>query len=389
MLKNEPADIFLARHWQKSPAFLPSAAGKSLPSLDADELAWLATLPDVESRLVLTDRVGDAPRYRLENGPFEESRLASLPGKDWTLLVNDVDKHLPDFRCYLDMVDFVPGWRIDDLMVSCAAPGGSVGPHEDNYDVFLVQGAGTREWQYGSRDATEPDEGSDALSLVKPFDPLERISCRDGDILYLPPRTPHWGIATDLCMTYSIGMRAPTIDELRLAAERCLQRDAALTGRGDRLFYADPDLTAAEADPGRISEQAVTRLKAQSLVHDSLVHMDVATVLGCAVTDPKAWLAPESVTGLDASATIADPEPLAVHGMARIAWYRQEDRGAVYVNGVARPVDVDTLDVISRLCRHRQLGPDDKRKLADSPAGRELLLWLLGEGLFDVGDARQ
>ena len=99
MLKNEPADIFLARHWQKSPAFLPSAAGKSLPSLDADELAWLATLPDVESRLVLTDRVGDAPRYRLENGPFEESRLASLPGNDWTLLVNDVDKHLPDFRC--------------------------------------------------------------------------------------------------------------------------------------------------------------------------------------------------------------------------------------------------------------------------------------------------
>jgi 50S ribosomal protein L16 3-hydroxylase len=389
MLKNEPADSFLARHWQKSPAFLPAAASESLPVLDADELAWLATLPDVESRLVLTVRAGDATRYRLENGPFDESRLASLPAKDWTLLVNDVDKHLPDFRRYLDMVDFVPGWRVDDLMVSCAAPGGSVGPHEDNYDVFLVQGVGTREWRFGSRDATKPDECSDALSLVKPFDPLERISCRAGDILYLPPRTPHWGIATDFCMTYSIGMRAPMTDELRLAEERCLQRDPAPTASGDRLFYADPDLTTAEADPGRISEQAVRRLKAQSLVHDSLPDIDVATVLGCAVTDPKAWLAPEAVAGRDASEMIEAPQPMPVHGMAKIAWFRQQDRGAVFVNGVARTLDAEKLDVIARLCRHRYLDAGDKRKLADSPAGRELLLWLLAEGLFDVGDARE
>ena len=123
MLKNLPADLFLSQHWQKSHAFLASAAGHALPELDADELAWLATLPDVESRLVLTERDGDATRYRLENGPFDYARLGSLPGQDWTLLVNDVDKHLPVFRAYLDMADFIPDWRIDDLMVSFAAPG--------------------------------------------------------------------------------------------------------------------------------------------------------------------------------------------------------------------------------------------------------------------------
>ena len=389
MLKNEPADSFLARHWQKSPAFLPSAAAESLPALDANELAWLATLPDVESRLVLTDRDGDATRYRLENGPFEASRLERLPGRDWTLLVNDVDKHLPDFRSYLDMVDFVPDWRIDDLMVSCAAPGGSVGPHEDNYDVFLVQGAGAREWQFGSRDTTEPDEGSDALSLVKPFDPLERLSCRDGDILYLPPHTPHWGIASELCITYSIGMRAPTIDELRLAAERCLQRDNMSMPSGDRLFYADPDLTAGEAEPGRISEQVIARLRAQSLVDAALTEADVATILGCAVTDPKAWLAPEPITGRDASASITEPEPLAVHGMAKIAWYRHGDRGIVFVNGVGRALEADQLEVIRRLCRRRQLDPGDKRKLSETPSGRELLVWLLAEALFDTGEPGQ
>jgi 50S ribosomal protein L16 3-hydroxylase len=386
MLKNVTADSFLSHHWQKSAVFLPSAAGESLPALDPDELAWLATLPDVESRLVLTDRDGDATRYRLENGPFEAARLASLPSKDWTLLVNDVDKHLPDFRSYLDMIDFVPDWRIDDLMVSCAAPGGSVGPHEDNYDVFLVQGSGTREWQVGSRGGTEPDEHSAALSLVKPFDPQERLSCREGDILYLPPHTPHWGIASDLCLTYSVGMRAPAVDELRLAAERCLQIDPGQARLSERLFYEDPDLAPGEAAPGRIGAQAISRLKTQSLVDDSLADGDVAMILGCTVTDPKAWLAPEAVTGQDASAAIADPGPLAVHGMAKIAWYRGKAHGIGFVNGAARSLSRDQLEVVSQVCRYRQLDAGGKRTLAGTPSGQELLRWLLAEGMFEVGD---
>ena len=389
MLKNVAADTFLARHWQKSAAFLPSAASDSLPALEPDELAWLATLPDVESRLVLTDRDGETVRYRLENGPFATSHLASLPAKDWTLLVNDVDKHLPDFRSYLDMIDFVPDWRIDDLMVSCAAPGGSVGPHEDNYDVFLVQGSGNREWQVGNRGSTEPDENSAALSLVKPFDPQQRISCGEGDILYLPPHTPHWGIATTLCLTYSVGMRAPAVDELRLAAERCLRCDPGQAGLSQSLFYEDPDLAPAETEPGRIASQAVSRLRAQSLVDDSLTDGEVATILGCTVTDPKAWLAPEAVTGRDASAAISDSGSLAVHGMAQIAWYREKELGIGFVNGVARRLSPDQLAVISLVCRYRQLDAAAKRTLAATSSGQELLRWLLAEGTFEVGDTRE
>ena len=118
-----------------------------MPVLEPDELAWLATLPDVESRLVFTEGTRANARYRVEHGPFEEQRLSELPQSNWTLLVQDVEKHLPDFRQWFECVTFVPDWRIDDLMISFAAPGGSVGPHQDNYDVFLCQGMGRREWR--------------------------------------------------------------------------------------------------------------------------------------------------------------------------------------------------------------------------------------------------
>ena len=113
---------------------MPGALDGIRPTLTSGELAWLATQDDVESRLVFTHRDGDSTHYRVQNGPFENDVLSSLPRQNWTLLVQDVDKHLPDFRALFSAVDFIPDWRIDDLMVSFAAPGGSVGPHKDNYD---------------------------------------------------------------------------------------------------------------------------------------------------------------------------------------------------------------------------------------------------------------
>ena len=141
------AERFLATCWQKTPLHLPGALDSESPALSGEELAWLATLDDVESRLVFTERHDGGTRYRVESGPFDEELLSSLPDSDWTLLVQDVEKHLPDFRQLLSLVPFIPDWRIDDLMISFAAPGGSVGPHKDNYDVFLCQGSGHREWR--------------------------------------------------------------------------------------------------------------------------------------------------------------------------------------------------------------------------------------------------
>jgi 50S ribosomal protein L16 3-hydroxylase len=389
MLTDETPDQFLSRHWQKSTRFMKAAAGAGLPQLDGDELAWLAIQPDVESRLVFTERRDGSCAYRLENGPFTESRLRSLPSRDWTLLVNDVDKHLPDFRAYLELLEFVPDWRIDDLMVSFAAPGGGVGPHVDNYDVFLVQGSGARKWRIGRRGCTEPDDRSPPLSLVRPFEPEECVDAESGDILYLPPGVPHWGIAGNHCMTYSIGMRAPTAEELGVAAARCLDSDTRRTGRGELRFYADPDLVAGEAAPGKIDRRAVERLREQDLVDTSLSDADVATILGCCVTDLKAWLAPDGVSGNEATEAIAGERPLPVHGMARIAWFSQRGHGQVFVNGVARAVEPSELDIVSAVCRRRRLDAAGKRRLTALPDGPALLHWLLAEGLFDPGDARR
>ena len=148
------------------PGAMRSESIAPLPSLAPEELAWLATLDDVESRLVFTEQREGSTCYRVEHGPFEESMLSNLPQKDWTLLVQDVEKHLPDFRQWLTLVQFVPEWRIDDLMISFAAPGGSVGPHKDNYDVFLCQASGQREWRLASSGDTVPPANSEHLALL-------------------------------------------------------------------------------------------------------------------------------------------------------------------------------------------------------------------------------
>ena len=274
---------------------MPGAASQALPSLAPDELAWLATQPDVESRLVFTERTDDAARYRLESGPFTDAQLSSLPDRDWTLLVQDVEKHLPDFRQYLGLVSFIPDWRIDDLMISCAAPGGSVGPHLDNYDVFLVQGTGTRRWQIGKPDEAVEDPSSEGLSLVRPFEASAAFDAKSGDVLYLPPGVPHWGVAEDLCMTMSIGCRAPTQRELELGQERVLGKPVvSASGDEDSRFYSDGNLSRVEAEAGKIDPATIERLKHQNLL-SGLSDIELGQVFGSVVTDPKAWLLPDGV----------------------------------------------------------------------------------------------
>ncbi len=178
------AQRFLDVHWQKKPLRIPGAISGELPTLTADELAWLATLDDVESRLVFTERHDDRVTYRVEHGPFASAELEDLPSNDWTLLVQDVDKHLPDFRAYFALTDFIPDWRIDDLMVSFAAPGGSVGPHQDNYDVFLVQGSGSRCWHLAEAESIAPALDSQVLRLLEEFLDPSPVVAKNGDVLY-------------------------------------------------------------------------------------------------------------------------------------------------------------------------------------------------------------
>jgi 50S ribosomal protein L16 3-hydroxylase len=364
---------------------LPGALTTDAPCIDPDELAWLATLPDVESRLVFTERNGGQSSYRVEHGPFAENQLTKLPASDWTLLVQDVEKHLPTLRSRFAPFAFVPDWRIDDLMVSVAAPGGSVGPHRDNYDVFLCQGSGTRLWRLGDADNVENDPQSTALSLLKPFETAQEYSARQGDVLYLPAGVPHWGIAEDLCVTYSIGMRAPNQAELYATGKRLFPNLAEAGQRADALrFYADPDLHPDEAIAGLISNAAIRRVRDQGLLPASCSEAQGAIVLGVLATDPKAWLEPELLSRRDATNWLAANRGIsvAVHGMARLAFTDLEDASYFFANGFYLPLQSQNREPVISLCAKRTLQLPANASLDGYFA--ELLEWMAMHGVFDT-----
>lgn len=242
MLGGMDADHFLSQYWQKKPLLIRNALN-SPPVLSADELAGLALEETIESRLVLENPL--AKSWSLETGPFDEKTLQSLPARHWTLLVQAVDQWLPEIHGLLDHFDFLPRWRLDDIMISLSADGGSVGPHFDNYDVFLLQTQGNKRWRIGQHCEANTRLAEDSpLRLLADFQPRAEYLLEPGDMLYLPPNLAHWGIAEGLSMTCSIGFRGPTTVEA--LDELVCELLAAGPASGDRA-YTDPPLSTGFA----------------------------------------------------------------------------------------------------------------------------------------------
>ena len=253
-LNNFDIDGFLHDYWQKKPLLIRNPWSLWTNPLEPDELAGLACEDDVESRLIMQAR----DTWKAENGPFPESRFGKLRNKPWTLLVQAVDHYVPAVAALIEPFRFIPNWRIDDVMVSYAIDEGGVGPHFDQYDVFLVQGLGKRRWQIGALcNSDTPLLPHDDLRLLAGFEGQEEWILEPGDILYLPPRIAHNGIAVgDGCMTYSIGFRAPSRSEL--IGHWC---DDLLAGMQDDDRYEDANLQQ-QKNPGEISKGALTALHA-------------------------------------------------------------------------------------------------------------------------------
>jgi 50S ribosomal protein L16 3-hydroxylase len=246
---------FLKSYWQQKPLLLRQALPKFKCGLDADELAGLACEADVESRLVLER--GKTP-WEARFGPFTEATFAELPESHWTLLVQDVDKHLPPVASLLDYFHFIPDWRLDDVMVSYAADQGSVGPHIDDYDVFLYQAKGRRRWKIHYQPVSEEDfiPGLD-LRILPDFKAEEEWLLEPGDLLYLPPNVAHWGVAEgDDCISCSVGFRAPAYREMANAWCEALGEQLAAEGR-----YRDLPMTPQQAS-GEILPTVVEKVSA-------------------------------------------------------------------------------------------------------------------------------
>ena len=210
--RNFDTATFLRDYWQQRPLLIRNPWNGWHNPLSPDELAGLACEESVEARLI--SQSGAA--LEAEHGPFPEERFARLGEQGWSLLVQAVDHHVPEVAELIAPFRFIPDWRIDDVMVSLASDGGGVGPHFDHYDVFLIQGLGRRRWQVGQLcDDATPLLPHDDLRLLADFRATEEWLLEPGDILYVPPRIAHNGVAvgTD-CMTYSVGFRAPSRTEL-------------------------------------------------------------------------------------------------------------------------------------------------------------------------------
>ncbi len=247
MTRNHLAGVdvgrFMRRHWQRRPLLIRGAIGRFEDPLSPAQVLALAGSDATSSRLVR--RIGK--RWTLEHGPFPPSRFKQLPRRDWTVLVQDTNHFAPRAARLLELFDFIPHARIDDVMVSYAVPGGGVGPHVDSYDVFLLQGHGTRRWQI-SRQVDHSFVPGLPLKVLARFEPDEEWVLQAGDMLYLPPGVAHHGVAMSECLTWSIGFRAPTDAEL---VEGFL--DFLRDRPGPEGQYRDPG-AAATRHPGAIPE---------------------------------------------------------------------------------------------------------------------------------------
>jgi 50S ribosomal protein L16 3-hydroxylase len=244
-------DTFFNEYWQKKPLFIRNAMDVSALPLEANELAGFSCEEEIASRII-TGTWEDAD-FAVEHGPIAEDRYDSIGDRNWTLLVQDLDKFMPEAADFLARFDFLPAWRIDDLMMSFAAQGGSVGPHTDEYDVFLIQMEGKRRWQIAEQFHPELIDGLD-IKVLKQFEAEQEWVCEPGDLLYLPPNVAHYGLALEPCMTASVGLRAPSVADLL----DDLANHWAEVNQPPR--YRDPDLKPS-TDPWLMDDQAVERFR--------------------------------------------------------------------------------------------------------------------------------
>jgi len=288
--------VFMKRYWQKKPLIVRQAVPNFKPLLTRTELFDLAACDDVQTRMVIK-KPDSACGWQLKNGPFERRSLPPLKQGGWTILLQGVDLHHEAVHALMNQFRFVPDARLDDLMISYATDGGGVGPHFDSYDVFLLQAHGRRRWRIG-RQKNLSLQADVPLKILTHFEPEVEYVLEPGDMLYLPPRYAHDGIAEGECMTYSIGFRIPNRAEL---ARELLQRLAedAEDAIGVKL-YRDPDQVAVE-QPAEIPEKMIQF--AQDALLDALKDPRAfARGLGEYLTEPKpnVWFEAEQTHQLSA-----------------------------------------------------------------------------------------
>ncbi|MFQ3786816.1 JmjC domain-containing protein [Halomonas sp. A29] len=367
-----PAE-FLRDYWQRQPLLIRGAFPDFENPLDPDELAGLACEEGVEARLVEED--GPDGPWQVSHGPFDEAVFGELPERNWTLLVQAVDHYVPEVAALLDHFDFLPRWRLDDIMISYAPPGGSVGPHVDQYDVFLLQGSGRRHWQLGGKVADDaPILSGIDLRILERFEvePGDDWVLEPGDMLYLPPGWAHHGVSqTDDCMTYSVGFRAPSADEAITSYADYLGEQLPSS-----LRYGDAGM-APPADPAELDDAALERMR-RIILATLDDPAQLAQWFGRVMTQPKYvdQLVPsEAPTDVDELVTLLqEGEELTRSPGSRFAWRAlSESRATLFADG-------DGIECSRLLARAMASNTPLDAELLEFDGAAELLATLLDAG---------
>ncbi|WP_339722394.1 cupin domain-containing protein [uncultured Paraglaciecola sp.] len=248
-LNNIDIKQFLTQYWQKQPLVIKQGFANFIDPLDENDLAGLSQEPSVDSRIVSQTRNS----WEVSHGPFEDINAYCVGA--WSLLVQSVDHFIPEADELMRAFDFIPHWRMDDLMVSFSNKDAGVGPHLDQYDVFIIQGKGSRRWKVGLPGSFEAITPHKDLSQITGFQSVIDQVLMPGDIIYIPANHPHNGIALEECLNYSVGFRAPSQQEMLSSFA-----DFAIDNNLFTARYTDAKLAPREFS-GEIKQHEIARFK--------------------------------------------------------------------------------------------------------------------------------
>ncbi len=358
---------FLEKYWQKQPVVLKKAFPNFIDPITPDELAGLAMEPEVDSRLVSLVN----GKWQASNGPFEH--FDGLGESGWSLLAQAVNHwHMPAAELVRPF-RVLPDWRLDDLMISFSVPGGGVGPHIDQYDVFIIQGMGSRRWRVGDKLPMRQFCPHPALLHVDPFPPIIDEDLEPGDILYIPPGFPHDGVTHETALNYSVGFRGPNgCDLISSFADYVLEND--LGGE----HYSDPDLTCRE-HPGRVEEYELERLR--NMMIDMIRQPeDFKQWFGSFVTTPRHELDIAPAEPAYEEAEVVDAL-LGGEKLSRLSGLRVLHIGdSFFVH--SEQLDTTDAEALDALCRYTSLGQEELGSGLKNPAFVSELTRLINQGYW-------
>ena len=371
-------ETFLAEYWQKKPLLIRQALPNVQPPISADELAGLACEDEVESRLILHD--AEADHWELTHGPFVDATFSALPATHWTLLVQAVDHWVPAAADFLAQFYFIPSWRVDDLMISYSGDQGGVGPHYDNYDVFLVQVRGRRKWEVGGLyDESSPCRPDTPVKILTEWEPEQHWILEPGDLLYVPPRVGHRGVAVeDDCMTCSVGFRAPSHRDILLDFPEYIGETLS-----EEIRYADPDL-ALQTNPGQITVEAVNNV--QKILRQYVDDQNsLAQWFGRYMTSPK-YAEDEPVNEAyaleDVQNHMASGVTLVKNEGSRFAFQQLGKNLWLFVDGRQYTCSQGMIELVKTLCANRTF----RKIVGQSEEQDSLILDLLNQGSLYLSD---